>query len=194
MRPFLLRMMFTIIFAVIATALASVLMYTLPVLYYVGYQTQIPYLIIGFLAGALIFSSVGTVLTYVTKKPVMIGLSISIILLVVLVVLYKMSGPVNDLDLMIGSISSQSFAVFFASMYQSAPKPRAGLLPTVVAVVAFTVITVVLFLMTALIYLAYGQSFLPNIVVDLEILAAVLAAIILLVYSVPPRGNATKAT
>ncbi len=194
MRPFLLRMMFTIIFAVIATALASVMMYTLPVLYYVGYQTQIPSLIIGFLAGALLFSAVGTILTYTTSKPVIAGLIVSIVLVTVLVVVYKMSGPVNDLDLMLGSISSQSFAVFFATMYQSAPKPRTSLLHAAVAVVVFTVITVVLFLITAVIYLAYGQSFLPNIVVDLEILAAVLAAIVLLVYSVPSKGGTTKAS
>ncbi len=189
MKPVALRLLFTLIFSVISTALASVLLYTLPVLYYVGYQTQILPLMIGFVVGTLVFSIIGTVLTYLTGKAVIISLIASIILLTILVVFYKMSGPVDNFDLMVGAMSSQSFTVFFSAMFQSAPRPRTSRFHAALALVVYTLVTVLLFLVTALIYLEYGQAFLPNIVIDLEILAAVVSAIALLVYSAPSQGK-----
>lgn len=193
MKPFPLRLLFTLIFSVISTALASVMLYTFPVLDYVGYQTQIEPVLIGFIAGALLFSTVGTLLTFLIRKPVSVGLYVSLALLVGLGVFYRITGPTDNFDIFVGALATQSFSLFFATMFQSAPEPRGNKLHAVISIVLFTIVSLILFVITAGIYIVYGQAFLPNIIVYFEVIAAVLSAIMLLVYLRPQEPRDAQA-
>ena len=189
MNPSALRLVFTLIFSVLSTAVASVAMYTLPVLYYAGYQTQVPPIIMGFLAGALIFSIAGTLLVFYTKRPLYYGIIISTVIAAALMAFYKLSGPVNNVDLFIGSMASESFSVFFATMFQGYPRSNVSRLTAMVSIIIFTLVNVALFIATAEIYLNLGQEYLPNIIVYLELMAAVLSAITILLFARPVRRN-----
>lgn len=186
------RLLFTVIFSVLSTSVATVTLYTLPVLYYAGYQSQVPFIILGFLLGALLFSIVGTVLTYYVKKPIIPGLVISVVIGAALILFYKLSGVVDNMDLLVGSMASESFAVFFATMFQSYPKPGGSKLMAGISIAVFTLLNTLIFVVTAEIYLTLGQEYLPNIIVYFELMVAVVAAITLLLFARPVKNEETE--
>ena len=59
MKPSIEAWFISVLFSLFATSVATVLLYFLPVLDYVGYQTQIPDILLGYAVGALLFSSAG---------------------------------------------------------------------------------------------------------------------------------------
>ena len=176
------RIVFTLLFSLFATATASMFMYLLPVLSYIGYQTQIPAILIGYALGALIFSIAGTSLSFYTKRPMIYGLVASLLLSAVLSVSYRLTGITTDNDLILGAFASQSFALFYASMFQDFKSEGRKLLAAGISVAVFTLFNITIFLATALIYLELGQAYLPNIVVYLEAICGILGAIALILF------------
>lgn len=183
------RLVFTAIFSQLATAVSFVILYTLPVLYYFGYQTQVPDLLIGYMAGVLLFSIIGTFLAYNLKKPLMPALVISIAVAAVLMTAYKLSGPVSNTDLLLGALASESFSVIFSTMMQSSPRQGGGKGIAVVSIAIYAILSLVVFIVTAELYIRLGQEYLPNIVVYMELMIAVLASITLLLFARSPDGN-----
>lgn len=171
---------FAALFAVLSTAVASVILYTLPVIEYAGYQTQIPFIIIGLLSGALIFSVTGTAIARYGKRPELYGTVFSVIISTVLFVIYKLSGPVSNLDLAMGAIASESFGIMFAAIFQAPFMHATRRYVPAFSVVLYTLINVVLFLATAELYLDFGQAFLPYIIASLEVAAALISASVIL--------------
>lgn len=178
----------TLIFSLLATAVASVAMYLLPVIYFTGYESEIPPVILGFVLGAVIFSSIGTMLTYWFKQAVRIGLIISVIIMVVLGTVYKLHGPVDNTGLIIGSLTSQSFSLFFATMFQSYPAPHLQKSTAAFSILIFTLVNFFLFVITAGLYAVLGEEYLPNIIAYLEMVTSVILAITLL-FLVKIRGK-----
>lgn len=182
------RILITVIFSLLSTAVSSVAMYLLPVLYFTGYVSEIPPVIIGFVSGALIFTSIGTALTYWSGQAVKIGLVISVILMIILGVAYRIHGPVDNLGLVIGAIASQSFSLFFATMFQSYPEPGIKKSDAAYSIVIFTLLNFFLFVVTAGLYAFLGEEYLPNIIAYLELATAVVLSITLL-FLVKIRGK-----
>ena len=176
------RIVFTVMFSLFATATASVFMYLLPVLYYIGYQTQIPAILIGYALGALLFSIAGTLVALFAKKPILYGLVSSVLLAAALSVAYRLTGVTTDNDLILGALASQSFALFYATMFQYFQSERRKILAAGISVAAFTLLNITFFLATALIYLYLGQAYLPNIVVYLEVICGAIGAIALVLF------------
>lgn len=183
-----LRMAFTVLFAVLSAAVAFVSLYLLQVIYYVGYSTEVPPIIESVLFGSLVFSLIGTLIAYRVKHPAATGLVVSVVLASVFAVVFRLSGQVSNTDLFVGTLSSQAFAVFFASMFQSYPKVKSRILP-VLSVAVFTVLSVLIFILTAEFYLRLGQAYLPNIVVYVELAVTVMSAISLLLFARPQKRN-----
>lgn len=191
MRPGSLRITFTLIFSLLSVSVAFVTLYLLSVIYYTGYSTEVPPIIEGVLSGSLVFSSLGTLLAYRVKRPALAGLIISTVLVIPLGIFFSLSMPTSNLDLFIGTLSSQAFAIFFASMFQSYPRVPGKLIP-VVSIAIFTFLSVLIFLATAELYLMLGQAYLPNIVVYMEMLVAVIGSISLLILAKPGKRNKGK--
>lgn len=182
MRSTLTRLVLTVLFSLFATSVATVLLYFLPVLDYVGYQTQIPDILIGYAIGALLFSSAGTAVGLFTRRPVLYGLVASAVLAVVLAFAYRMTGITDNRDLIIGAFASQSFALFFSALFQYFRSDKRKLVAAGISVLVFTLLNVVIFLAMALIYLDFGQAYLPNILVSLETLCAVLGLAVIILF------------
>lgn len=180
MREHVARSLFTVIFSLLSTAVASVIMLLLPVLYYTGSQTEIPFVLLGFMTGALVFSITGTLMTYRIRNPTMPGLVLSFVALAASAALYKFSGPVNNLDLFIGSVSSQSFSIFFSTMYQSYPQPGIPIKAASISVATYTLLNLLLFVVTAGLYAFLNEEYLPNIIAYLELVTAIILSITLL--------------
>lgn len=181
MKPLTLKLIFTVLFALLSTALASVLMYTLPVLDYIGSGTQVIPLLMGFMLGTVVFSIIGAILALYTQKPVILGLVFSLISLISLGLFFRLSGPETDLDILIGSFSTQSFAILFSSMIQGIPGVNHRKRGVVFSLILFDFSSLLIFMGTAVIYLIYGQAFLPNIVVYIELIAALASTLVILV-------------
>lgn len=184
------RILFTVMFSVFATATASVFMYLLPVLNYIGYQTQIPDILIGYAIGAVLFSIAGTAVGLYARRPIIYGLAASIILAAAFSVAYRITGITTDSDLILGSFASQSFALFYASMFQHFRSENRKGVAAGVSVAIFSVLNILFFLVTAVIYLELGQAYLPNIVVYLELLCAVLGVVALALLLRPGNNSA----
>lgn len=182
MKNHLARLLFTILFSLFATATASAMLYILPVLAYIGYQTQIPEILIGYSIGALVFSSIGTVIALYSDRPVIYGFIASIFLALVLSVAYRMTGVTANSDLIIGSLASQSFAIFYSTLFQNFRSEKRKWAAAGTSVVIFTLLNIVIFLAIALIYLDLGQAYLPNIVAYLEIMCAVIGLLVLVLF------------
>ncbi len=183
MRDKRIRIVFTVLFSLFATATAAMLMYLLPVMAYIGYQTQIPNLFEGFALGVIVFSIAGTFLGMYTKRPAVYGLIISIILVVLLAVIYRSTGITNNGDLTIGAFASQSFSSFFASMFQHFLPSEKKFGAAAGTVGIFTGLNVFFFLVIAVIYLFMGQAYLPDTIFYLEILCAALGLIAVFLFS-----------
>ncbi len=182
MKSSLTRMVFTGLFSLFATSAAAVFLYLLPVLAYIGYQSQIPDILIGYALGAFLFSIAGTSFGLFTKRPALYGLIASIALAVILTLAYRMTGITNYSDLIIGSFASQSFAVFFTALFQYFRSERRKIAAALVSAVVFTLLNIVIFLAMAVAYLDFGQAYLPNIVFYLEALCAVLGLAVILMF------------
>ena len=175
-------MVFTGLFSLFATSAAAAFLYLLPVLAYIGYQSQIPDILIGYALGALLFSIAGTALGLYTKRPALYGLIASIVLALLLTLAYRMTGITNYTDLIIGSFASQSFAVFFTALFQYFQAERKKISAAFVSVMVFTLLNIVIFLAMAVVYLDFGQAYLPNLVFYLEALCAVLGLAVILMF------------
>ena len=180
--------MFTVLFSLFATATATVFMYILPVLYYIGYQTQIPDILIGYAMGAVLFSVAGTALGLYTRRPVAYGLAASVVFAAALSVAYRLTGVTSNSDLILGSLASQSFAVLYAAMFQHFSSEKRKGLTAGTSVALFAALNIVIFLGTALVYLDTGQAYLPNIVVYLELICGSLGIIALVLFLIPRSG------
>lgn len=187
-----IRILLTLTFSLLATAVSSVAMYILPVIYFTGYVSEIPPVILGFVSGAIVFSSLGTILTYRIRQAVRAGLVLSIIIMAVMVTLYRLHGPVDNLGLVLGSIASQSFSLFFATMFQSYPEPGIAKKSAVFSIVVFALVNFFLFVITAGIYAVLGEEYLPNIIAYLELVTAVILAIIILYLVKTGKNNRTS--
>lgn len=182
MKSTLTRLVFTGLFSLFATATASVFLYLLPVLAYIGYQSQIPDILLGYAAGALLFSIAGTLVGIFTKRPALYGFVASALLAAILAFAYRMTGVTDNTDLIIGSLASQSFALFFSALFQYFQSEKRRFMAAGVSVVVFTLLNVVIFLATALIYLDFGQAYLPNIVFYLEAVCAALGLLVIVLF------------
>jgi hypothetical protein len=176
------RLVFTVMFSLFATATAAALMYLLPVMIYIGYQTQIPSILEGFALGALLFSIAGTFVGMYTSRPAIHGLIISIILAVILTLVYRSTGVASDSDLTIGSFASQSFSLLFAAMFQNFLPGQKRIKSAGISVAIFTGLNVFFFLVIAVLYLILGQAYLPNTIFYLEILCAAIGIIALFLF------------
>lgn len=176
------RIVFTLLFSLFATATASVFMYLLPVLAYIGYQTQVTDILIGYAAGALAFSIAGTILSLYAKRPFLYGFIASIAFAAVFSVAYRLTGITAYSDLILGAFASQSFAVFYATLFQHFRPEKGKGLAAGTSVAIFTILNILFFLATALLYLELGQAYLPDIVVWLETICAVLGIVALLLF------------